>query len=159
MTEEEKITIESMKEEDIIEVLKIEHASFSDPWTYNMFNAELSNPFSYLWVARDNSGVLIGFICFWILGDEAHLLDLAVHPSCRQRGVGSQIIKVSMDYWKDAGLKSAYLEVRESNEDARRLYGRFGFKVITRRPKYYTKPREDAYIMFRDLNCDSDSRP
>lgn len=155
MLKEENITIEDMKEGDLSEVLKIEEESFSDPWTYSMFNAELSNPFSYQWVARgvarDNSVVLTGFICFWIVEDEAHILDLAVHPLYRRRGVGSLLIKTSLDYWKDAGVKSAYLEVRESNEDARRLYERFGFKVITRRPKYYTRPREDAYVMFRDL--------
>lgn len=151
MLKEEQITIEEMREEDLDEVVKIERESFADPWSYNMLKAELSNPFSHLWVARDASGKVSGYVCFWLIQDEAHLLDLAVDPPYRRRGIGSRLIAATLDYWKRAGVKSAYLEVRESNEGARRLYERFGFKVLARRVLYYKNPKEDAYVMSIDI--------
>lgn len=152
MLKEEKIIIEEMRPGDLDDAVKIEQVSFSDPWSYNMFKAELSNPFSHQFVARDASGVLTGYIIFWVLEGEAHVLNLAVHPLYRRRGIGSQLIGTSLNYWKKTGVKSVYLEVRESNEEAHRLYGRFGFSVITRRPRYYKNPREDAYVMGLEIN-------
>jgi len=151
MIQEVKILIEKMREEDLEEVVTIERESFGDPWTYNMFRAELSNPFSYQWVARDATGRVAGYVCFWVIQDEAHLLNLAVDPSCRRRGIGSRLIADVLEYWKRAGVKSAYLEVRESNVVARRLYERFGFRVLSRRVHYYRNPREDAYVMGIDI--------
>lgn len=147
MIKEENIIIEDMREDDLDDVVKIEQVSFPDPWSYNMFKAELSNSFSRLWVARDTAGGVTGYICFWLLNGETHLLDLAVHPLHRRRGIAFRLITASLDYCKGAGVKSAYLEVRESNEAARRLYERFGFRVIYRRPQYYKNPKEDAYVM------------
>ena len=147
MVKEDKIIIEDMKEADLSEVLKIEDRSFSDPWTCNMFKAELSNPFSNIWLARDGGGVLIGYICFWIIEDEAHILDLAVDPLYREKGVGSLLMSASLDSWDSKGIRVAYLEVRESNITARKLYDKFGFKIMMKRPKYYRKPVEDAFIM------------
>lgn len=147
MIQEEKIIIEEMRADDLKEVVRIEEVSFSDSWSCNMFKAELSNPVSHPWVARSISGELVGYICFWVLEGEAHVLNLAVHPSYRQKGIGSRLITTSLDYWKRAGVENAYLEVRESNEVARRLYERFGFRLITRRSKYYRNPKEDAWVM------------
>ncbi len=147
MIKEENIIIEDMKEDDLDEVVKIEQVSFPDPWSYGMFKAELSNSFSRLWVARDISGGVTGYICFWLLDGEAHLLDLAIHPLYRRKGIASRLIRASLDYCKRAGVKSAYLEVRESNEVARRVYERFGFRVIYRRSCYYKNPKEDACVM------------
>lgn len=147
MVSEDQIIIEEMTENDLSEVVKIEDQSFSDPWSCNMFKAELLNPFSNVWLARDRSGTLMGYICFWIIEDEAHILDLAVHPHFRGRGVGSLLISVSLDYWKIKGIRIVYLEVRESNVIACKLYEKFGFKIMMRRIKYYRKPIEDAFIM------------
>jgi ribosomal-protein-alanine N-acetyltransferase len=151
MIQEEEIIIEEMREDDLDEVLEIEEASFSDPWSYMMFKSELSNPISHPWVARSVSGMLAGYICFWIVETEAHVLNLAVHPMHRQKGIGSRLITASLNYWKRVGVENAYLEVRESNEVARRLYERIGFRLITRRPKYYRNPKEDAYVMGLEL--------
>ena len=147
MASEEKIIIEEAKAGDLPEVVKIEEASFSDPWSYNMFKSELSNPLSHTWIARDMSGVLVGYICFWLIEGEAHVLNLAVHPLYRRKGIGSGLINTSLEYWKKLALNIIYLEVRESNKAALRLYERFGFRMISRRPKYYRNPKEDAYVM------------
>ena len=147
MIEEEKIIIEDMNAEDLHEVVKIEDASFSDPWSYDMFKAELSNSISHTLVVRDLGGVLTGYICFWIIGNEAHMLNLAVHHLQRRKGIGTRLINTSLDYWKKIGVTVAYLEVRESNEAARKLYERFGFRMIMRRHNYYKNPKEDACVM------------
>lgn len=151
MVKEENITITDMKEGDLTEVLQIEEQSFSDPWSCNMFRAELSNPFSNVWLARDRSGTLMGYICFWLIEDEAHILDLAVNPIYRGKGVGSLLLSVSLGFWDRKGIRVAYLEVRESNMTARQLYDKFGFKIMMRRTKYYRNPVEDAFIMGLEL--------
>ena len=152
MIKEAQITIEEMRADDLDEVIGIEKESFSDPWTYPMFKAEFSNSFSHPWVARlVPSRALAGYICFWLFEGEAHVLNLAVHPQYRQKGIGSRLITVALDYWRKAEVVSAFLEVRESNEAARRLYEKIGFRMITRRPKYYKNPKEDAFIMGLEL--------
>lgn len=152
MIREAQITIEEMSSDDLDEVLRIEKASFSDPWTCPMFKAELTNSFSHPWVARLlPSRELAGYLCFWLFEGEAHVLNLAVHSQYRQQGIGSRLIRVAMDYWKKAGVVSVFLEVRESNEPARRLYEQIGFRMITRRSKYYKNPKEDAFIMGLEL--------
>jgi ribosomal-protein-alanine N-acetyltransferase len=75
------------------------------------------------------------------------VLNLAVHPIHRRKGIGSGLINASLDYWRKLALDIIYLEVRESNKAALRLYERFGFRMISRRPKYYRNPKEDAYVM------------
>ena len=147
MVKEDKIIIEDMKEANLSDVLKIEDQSFTDPWTCNMFKAELSNPFSNIWLSRNGNGAIMGYICFWIIEDEAHILNLAVDPLYRGKGVGSLLLSASLDYWGRKGIRVVYLEVRESNMTARKLYDKFGFKIMMRRPKYYRKPVEDAFIM------------
>lgn len=147
MVKEENIIITDMKEADLSEVLKIEDQSFSDPWSCNMFKAELSNTFSNIWLARDGNGALMGYICFWIIEDEAHILDLAVDPVYRGKGVGSLLMSASLDYWDRESIRVVYLEVRESNMTARNLYEKFGFKIMMKRVKYYRRPVEDAFIM------------
>ncbi len=151
MIKEENVIIESMRVADLYEVLKIEQVSFSDPWPYSMFVSELSDPLAHLWVARDISGVLRGYICFWLIEDEAHILNLAIDPLYRRKGIGSMLITTSLEYWKKFGIKGAYLEVRESNKGARRIYDKFGFRVIMCKPQYYKNPGEDAYVMGLDI--------
>jgi ribosomal-protein-alanine N-acetyltransferase len=151
MINEDSLIIKDMREEDLHEVLEIEKASFSDPWSYDMFYAELFNPLSHLWVARDVSEKLIGYLCFWLVEDESHLLNLAVHQLYRRRGVASELLADCLDCWRKSGIKNVYLEVRESNKAACRLYEKFGFSIMMRRPGYYKNPVEDAYVMALEI--------
>jgi len=144
------LVIEDMKETDLEEVMAIEKASFSEPWNKGMFLQELESPFSYAWVVRDK-GHVVGYICFWLIFDEAHILNLAVHPRYRNQGIGSLLLAKAINFWERIGIRGAFLEVRVSNVPAQKLYTKFGFRIVGRRPDYYRNPREDAFVMYLDI--------
>ncbi|MBI5182339.1 MAG: ribosomal protein S18-alanine N-acetyltransferase [Nitrospirae bacterium] len=145
------IKIENMKEDDINEVLKIERASFSMPWSSEMFRCELADhPFSYLYVAKDESGKILGYICYWLVFDEMNILNLAVSEGFRRKGIGSYLLRFVLEDSADKGAKSVNLEVRLSNTAAIRLYEGFGFRREAVRKGYYENPAEDAVLMALD---------
>jgi ribosomal-protein-alanine N-acetyltransferase len=141
-----KALIRPMTERDLDEVLVIERTSFSNPWTDVMFLAELQeNPFArFLVAARDDS--ILGYIGGWVIVDELHLLNLAVRPDSRCRGVAGQLVD-SLFRSGEGRITTASLEVRRSNQSAIALYERFGFHQVGVRPGYYTDPLEDALVM------------
>ncbi|MCC6544026.1 MAG: ribosomal protein S18-alanine N-acetyltransferase [Nitrospirae bacterium] len=148
---EDNIVIEDMKEEDLFDVMQIEREAFSDPWAIEMFHSELFNSFSRLWVARQISGKLVGYFCFWRVVDEAHIMNIAVLKNYRRKGIARIILLFAIDYWKIDGVKTVLLEVRRSNMAAQELYRKFGFNVIVCRTKYYKNPVEDALVMALEL--------
>ena len=131
------------------EVLAIEEASFTNPWTREMYQAELDNlGVSYCFLARDASNATVGFCSFWRVMDELHINNLAVLPSERRSGVATALLAHVLREGKALGAERATLEVRRSNEAARLLYERFGFTVAGIRRGYYTKPHEDALVLW-----------
>jgi [ribosomal protein S18]-alanine N-acetyltransferase len=135
----------------IDDVLAVEEASFLNPWTRAMYLAELENPgVSFCYLARDNAGRAIGFCSFWLVADELHINNLAVIPEQRRGGVASLLLDRVFAEGAALGAKRATLEVRRSNEAARLLYERFGFAVAAERKGYYSKPREDALVLWRE---------
>lgn len=148
------VAFDSMRREDLPEVLGIESLSFSEPWTEEMFLHELSaEGVAHVLVARadDGSGPrIVGFLCAWIVAGELHINNIAVHPGYRRRGVASQLLEEMLRRAKVMGAKAGYLEVRASNEAANALYQRYGFRQIGRRRNYYERPREDAIVMGKE---------
>jgi ribosomal-protein-alanine N-acetyltransferase len=142
-------TIEPMTEDDLDAVLAIEKESFTAPWSRRMFESELrGNPFSRSFVARAHGQpALVGYICYWVVFEELHLLNLAVHPDRRRRGLGAHLVRWALANGEKEGVRLAALEVRASNDSARRLYERLGFVLTVTRPGYYRDPVEDAWIM------------
>lgn len=142
--------IEEMALDDLPEVLEIERMSLPDPWTEGMFMIEMSLSHSRTRVARVHAKdreKVAGYICYWYVADEVHVLDLAVHPAYRRMGVGRQLMD---DLIGDAREKKAVcvqLEVRESNAAAFRFYRGLGFTRTGTRRKYYHNPPEDAILM------------
>ena len=135
---------------DLDAVLAIEAEAFSSPWTREMYLAELENVgVSFCFLARDETGRPVGFCSFWRIVDELHINNLAVVPACRRRGIGSTLLTFALQKGVALGARSATLEVRRSNEDARRLYERFGFAASGVRRAYYSNPVEDALVMWR----------
>jgi ribosomal-protein-alanine N-acetyltransferase len=128
------------------DILAIERASFSSPWTSLVFRQEINRPGSHLW-ALIIDDFLAGYICFWLLSAEIHLTNMAVHPLKRERGIGLELLTRMLKIGVFHGAESAWLEVRPSNRIARRLYGKAGFKEVDRKPKYYTDTNEDAIVM------------
>ena len=137
--------------EDLGGLLAVEQASFLNPWTRDMYVAELQNPsVSHLLVAKDPSGRVVGFCGFWCVLDELHINNLAVLPEYRRQGIASTILARVFAEGRGAGAARATLEVRRSNDVARRLYERFGFAVAGVRRGYYRQPDEDALVLWRD---------
>jgi ribosomal-protein-alanine N-acetyltransferase len=143
------LRIEAVRPEEIDRLLAIERDSFTVPWTRKMFEAEITgNPFSRLDVARvSEEGRLIGFVCYWVVFDELHLLDVAVDPVFRRLGAGRRLVAHALAQGAAVGARRALLEVRASNQAAQGLYERFGFRTVGTRPKYYTNPVEDARLL------------
>ena len=137
--------------QQIDEVLAIEEASFTNPWTREMYLAELENPgVSFCFLAHDAEGRSIGFCSFWRVLDELHINNLAVIPDWRRQGVASALLTFVLTEGARLGAKRATLEVRQSNDPARYLYERFGFTVAGIRRGYYTRPVEDALVLWRE---------
>jgi ribosomal-protein-alanine N-acetyltransferase len=148
--EEDAITIDLMKKEDIGQVLAIEQASFSMPWTRNLFLSEFrSSKVSSLLVALANTPVrtVAGYIVWWLVADEIHILNLAVAHAYRRRGIARKLVLAALKRGRGKGAKRAFLEVRASNSAAQKLYSQLGFTGISMRRNYYDEPIEDAVVM------------
>lgn len=134
---------------DLDEVVAIERASFAMPWTRDQFEREIENPISYSYtlMVRDEKGKekLGAYIIFWIVYDEAHILDIAVRPGLRRRGIATWLFEKVVTMLRQAYVRGAFLEVRKSNRAAIELYRKFGFKESYERKNYYGD--EDALVM------------
>jgi len=133
------------------QVIEIEKLSFQSPWSINTFESEIKNPISHLWaLATDNT--LLGYVCFWMFDSDIQLINIAVHPNKRGQRLGqlllNKIIRTSITH----GMQNIWLEVRPSNLAAKRLYRKFGFQEVGRRPRYYTDTNEDAILMILELS-------
>ena len=141
-----EIVIDDMKVEDLPEVLAIETTSFQTPWSETLFHNELLKTISVTRVAKIN-GKIVGYLCANVIIDEGHILNLAVHQEFRGRGIASFMIKEVLDMMRDDNCRSVFLEVRVSNEEARKMYEKFGFSLLGTRKNYYVSPVEDAVMM------------
>lgn len=146
MSDLNNLQAEPMKPEDLDSVLEIENVSFPTPWSRNMFLEEMKHRHSRLTVFRAE-GEIVGYMCFWEVLDEAHVLNIAVHPGRRGRGYGKQIMSYLESISLQDGLKRIILEVARRNIAARGLYKKFGFSSIGFRKKYYTGVEDDALVM------------
>ena len=151
MGEAASITITPMMKEDMEQVLAIERASFSQPWSRNLFLSEFrSSSVSTLLVALWGDSALrqvVGYIVYWKVEDEMHILNLAVMPAFRRRRIARLLVLSGIRRASKRGASRAFLEVRASNAAAQKLYSALGFTGSFVRRNYYDEPIEDAVIM------------
>jgi len=140
---------------DLPEVLEIERASFSNPWSGALFLQELGVPFSRILVVRlmGERQPIVGYVCRWYVADEVHVLNVAVHPAHRQQGIAGVLMREILREARQGEAIGVTLEVRRSNCAARALYDRLGFEEVGVRRDYYGRG-EDALIMWLDLTHD-----
>lgn len=144
---------------DLRAVAAIERVVFPDPWSHAMFVAHLRyGPPEMFLVAESADGELLGYALTRTVLDEAELLNIAVAPSARRRGIGVALLRAAMETCRAHGAEWMLLEVREANVAARSLYERHGFTPVGRRAGYYHSPREDAIVMRAPL-VDVTDRP
>jgi len=145
-----RAVLRPMSVTDLQQIIRIEQTSFPTPWTLELFVRELSLKFSHNFVL-DLLGMIIGYVNFWVVAGEMHIMSIAVHEDYREKRVGTMLLERSLDYARRRGAEYVYLEVRMGNDAAIALYQGMGFEVVGVRKGYYTDTGEDALVMARHL--------
>ncbi|MBW2036151.1 MAG: ribosomal protein S18-alanine N-acetyltransferase [Deltaproteobacteria bacterium] len=145
-----------MYQADIESALEIEAVSFPAPWHRISFETELLEDTSHNLVVRQKRAGepdrLIAYLFFRLACEEMHVVNLAVDPAYRRRGVARFLLQYALGMAKKRGMKRAYLEVRPSNYPAISLYEKLGFSPVAVRPRYYVETSEAAIIMVKKID-------
>ena len=151
-----RIAIDRMYPKDLDEIVRLEKESFSDPWPKKGFEVQLADGISIMLTARleapaSASGEIIGYICAYQIFEELQLASVAIKETFRRQGIARRLIAEMIRLGRQGGAREIWLDVRESNAAARRLYEALGFSEVYRRKNYYRKPKEDALVLFRPV--------
>lgn len=142
--------IVNMTADHVASVAELEKLCFRDPWSEKSVASELNNPLS-LWLVALEDGGVVGYVGSQTVMDETDMMNVAVHPDHRRKGIGQQLIDELVRRLEKQGSVSLTLEVRASNEPAKQMYEKLGFAIAGRRPNYYRNPKEDALILRKML--------
>lgn len=145
-------TVRRMTAADLPAVVAIETEAFSTPWQLDTFAGLLDRGALELMVLTGGADEVLGYAVLWCVLDQGELANIAVRPELRGRGLGARLLDEVLAVSRRQGVAKLYLEVRDSNDGALRLYERFGFREVGRRQSYYTEPREDARVMMLELD-------
>jgi ribosomal-protein-alanine N-acetyltransferase len=146
------LVLRAAAREDVERVLEIEKEGFLHPWSRELVERELDHAWSRLLLAEDGvGGPVVGYIVFWIVHDEVHVLNVATAVAARRRGVGRALMEAAEEEGRRRGARISTLEVRRSNAPAIALYAAIGYRQIGVRPNYYAEEREDAIVMVKRL--------
>ena len=147
----ETITHRKMERADIAALVEIEQLSFPTPWTEEIFLHELEgNAYShYIVLLMDDT--VVGYCGSWIVLDECHITNVAIHPSYRGKGLGNELMERLLADCVEEGVCLVSLEVRRSNTIAQSMYEKYGFTKGGIRKNYYTDDGEDAIVMWVEL--------
>lgn len=143
------IRLEQMTDAHVAQIARLEKQCFSDPWSENSVASELNNRLS-LWLVALDGATVAGYIGSQSVGDEADMMNVAVHPDYRRRGIARELVMGLVAALGEKGVHSLALEVRASNAPAIALYEQLGFIQVGRRPNYYRNPKEDALILRKE---------
>lgn len=142
----DELHIAPMTAADLPRVHQLETLCFADPWDIDAYHSELANPTAVYYTAR-LAGQVVGFAGMWAVGDEAHIVTLAVDPDYRRRGIARALLNALLARARLRVITSITLEVRVSNTAAQALYRSLGFTIVAHRRRYYPDNGEDAAIM------------
>lgn len=148
------LEIRFARPEDLAVLVEIEDRSFPDPWKQTMLRSEIASAFGFQLLARlrEEEVSTVGYAAFRAIGVEAELLRLAVVPEARGRGIGRELVERGLARLATEGVTSCFLEVRETNLPAIRLYEALGFERTGRRVAYY-RDRTDALVYRRGVGA------
>jgi ribosomal-protein-alanine N-acetyltransferase len=146
------LALRRARAEDVDRVMEIEQDGFLHPWSRELIERELGHAWSQLLLAEDEAGgAVLGYIVFWIVHDEVHVLNVATALEARRRGVGRALMDAAEDEGRRRGCRLSTLEVRRPNAPALALYRAIGYRQVGIRPNYYAEEREDAIVMVKGL--------
>jgi [ribosomal protein S18]-alanine N-acetyltransferase len=138
------------RRDDLTEILKIERLSFPSPWNLHTFLSLLHDKNSFNLTAWCN-GKIVGYCFTLAMRKMVHLLNLAIHPDCQQRGIARCLLDEIILFARSNNKSYVFLEVRKSNNIAQKLYTSMGFSHAFTWNRYYTDSGEDAYIMVKKI--------
>ncbi len=146
-----ELVIRKATEKDVCQIADLDKICFSLPWSEQAFRKELNdnNLAFYILAEAKETGQIVGYAGVWLIQEEGHITNVAVHPDFRRKHIGMAIVDVLMkESRKRAGTLTFTLEARKSNTAAIELYKKFGFLEVGIRKGYYQENKEDAVIMW-----------
>ena len=143
------MTITKMTNVHVLQIAELEKLCFNDPWSEKSIASELNNRLSCWLVALDGDSV-VGYVGSQTVLGETDMMNIAVHPDYRKQGIATDLIQSLIDALSKQGSHSLMLEVRQTNEPAKRLYESLGFETVGIRKNYYRNPRENALILRKE---------
>ena len=143
------MTIRAWKEKDMDILAELEKECFSDPWTKNMLEGVLRVPVYHTFLVEEG-GQVCGYACSSVLFEEAEVMNIAVNPTMRGRGIGKMLMDAMHERAQSLGAEISLLEVRPSNLSAIGLYKKYGYEEYGIRAKYYADG-EDAILMKKNF--------
>lgn len=144
-----ELIIRKAEKKDIKEVAALDRLCFSMPWSEETIRQEIMENNIALYIVAEIEGKVVGYAGMWLIVDEGHITNVAVHPVFRRKHIGQGIVSVLLAHSEEAGTKRQTLEVRKSNNAAIELYSKFDFLPVGIRKEYYEDNGEDALIMWR----------
>lgn len=139
--------------EDLSEVVRLEEECYPDPWSPTAFAALPSDSRVHFSVAtRAAAPRIVGYVVAWFVLDEGEIANLAIAPDMRRRGIAGRLLDAVLADASARGVRAMFLEVRDSNVAAKRLYAARNFREVGRRSAYYRRPVEDALVLRRDVD-------
>ena len=138
-----------MNESHVPQIAELEKLCFNDPWSVNSIASELENRLAF-WLVAVEEDQVIGYVGSQTVLGETDMMNIAIHPDHRKRGIATELIEALIRGLTERGSHSLMLEVRASNEPAKALYTKMGFESVGVRKNYYRNPREDALILRKE---------
>jgi ribosomal-protein-alanine N-acetyltransferase len=151
---EAPLAFRAAREEDLERIAEIESAGFAHPWSRELLARELGHAWSRVLLAvvpAESGERVVGFVVFWLVHDELHVLNIATAVEARGHGIGRALMEEAEEDARRRGARLATLEVRRSNTHAISLYRSLGYRQTGVRPRYYAEESEDAIVMMKDL--------
>ncbi len=147
------VTVRKMEESDLDEIFTLETSSSLTPWSRPLFLEEMAHPHGHCFTMilhEDPVPRIVAYLCFRTMGEESELLNLAVHPDYRRRGLARHLMAFYFDLCRHEKVKKSFLEVAAGNEAALHLYRSLNYRPAGKRPRFYLG-RFDALIMEREI--------
>lgn len=141
--------IVKMNAAHVSQIAELERICFSDPWSDKSIASELENELAY-WLIAVEGDTVVGYIGSQTVMGETDMMNVAVHPEYRRKGIAEALVNALVGSLKEQGSRCLTLEVRASNLPAQKLYEKMGFTLIGKRPRYYHNPKEDALILRKE---------